>query len=103
MKSPIAWLRGNKHRTEMLTGQDTRALLAIAACWDLYASSDDEGRAAAIGAVQHLLNAMQRKCWPMARELIARSLDWSDRDRLWPQVIEGDLLAAGETTEDGER
>lgn len=67
----------------ILTGQDARALAAVATCWDLYASSDDNGRAGALAAVRMLLPAMQRKCWPFARALIARSLDWSDIDRLW--------------------
>lgn len=71
-----------------LTGQDSRALGAIARCWDLYACSDDDGARAALAAVRALLAAMQPQCRFFARELIARSLDWSDRDRLWPLVSE---------------
>jgi hypothetical protein len=72
----------------MLTGQDARALEAIAACWELYASSDDDGRRAALEAVRSLLRGMQPKCWPFARELIARSMEWDDRYRLWSLVTQ---------------
>jgi hypothetical protein len=68
----------------MITGQDRRALGAVAACWALYAGSDDTGRAAALVAVRALLQGMQPQCRMFARELIAQSMDWSDRDRLWP-------------------
>lgn len=61
-------------------------LAAIAACWELYASGDMGGQRGAIEAVRALLPAMQEKCWPMARDLIAFALDWGDRDRLWPRV-----------------
>ena len=98
----LAFLRANGERLSVngglgiLTGQDARALLAIAHAWDLYFVSDQDGRHAALGAVRHLLNAMQRKCWPFARELIAFAGDWSDVDRLWAEVLEGELYAAGE-------
>lgn len=70
----------------MLTGQDSRVLAAIAACWKLYAQSDDEGARAALDAVKALLAALQPKCIPFARELIAFAMNWEDRDRLWPLV-----------------
>lgn len=92
----LAWLRAcQKSPTNpieargplgMITGQDARALRAVAACWALY-SGDDNARAGALAAVRALLPAMQRECWPFARELIAQQLDWSDRDRLWPLVL----------------
>jgi hypothetical protein len=69
-----------------LTGQDVRALSAIAECWEMYASGDDAGRAAALAAVRALLPAVQPSCHRFARELIARSLDWDDRAKLWPLV-----------------
>jgi hypothetical protein len=69
-----------------LTGQDDRTLDAIAACWMLYAGSDDDGAQAALSAVRCLLPALQPQCRPFARELIAWALDWPDRDRLWPLV-----------------
>lgn len=69
-----------------LTGQDSRALFAIATCWHLYACSDMDGRTSAISAIRSLLAAVQPHCRVFARELIAQSLDWSDRDRLWPMV-----------------
>jgi hypothetical protein len=70
----------------MLTGQDFRALAAIAACWKLYSGSDDEGGRAALDAVRALLAALQPQCRPFARELIPFALDWDDRARLWPLV-----------------
>ena len=72
----------------VLTGQDARALTAISACWELYSSSDDAGQQAALDAVRGLLPALQPQCRTFARELIAFSLDWSDRARLWPLVAE---------------
>lgn len=69
-----------------LTGQDSRALTAIDAAWALYACSDRAGQAGALAAVRALLPAMQATTRPIARELVARHLDWSDRARLWPEV-----------------
>jgi len=70
----------------MLTGQDARALEAVSACWQLYALADRAGQHNALLAIGALVRAMQPQCRPFARELIAFSLDWSDRDRLWPLV-----------------
>jgi len=70
----------------MLTGQDKRACAAIAACWQLYASSDEDGNSAAIGAIKLLMGGMQPKCRLFVRELIPYALGWSDRDRLWAKV-----------------
>lgn len=96
--SHIAWLRANgqRHALAALTGQDASALAAIAHAWELYARADGDGQRAALAAVRALLLAMQPKCRPLARELIARSLDWHDRARLWPLVAPiGDPLVAG--------
>ncbi len=89
----LKWLRacskdpGSPIRLETklaaLTGQDMRALGAIAYCWHLYASSDDDGRTGALAAVMMLLPAVQKQCHCFARELIAQSMDWDDRARLW--------------------
>jgi len=70
----------------MLTGQDTRALDAIAAGWQLYSSSDADGQRGALDAVRALLLTMQPKTRWVARELIPFAMDWSDRERLWPFV-----------------
>lgn len=75
----------------MLTGQDARALEAISCCWELYAGGDAAGEKAAIEAIRALLPALQPQCRQFARELIAFSLDWSDRDRLWPVVAEQEI------------
>jgi hypothetical protein len=87
----IKWLRARRIDLGSLTGQDARALAAIAHCWRLYASSDDDGRRAAIDAIRALCLAMQPKCWVFARELIPYELDWSDTDRLWPHPPDGDI------------
>lgn len=83
---PCKWLRANGADTAPLTGQDRRALLAIAACWELVAFGDAGGERAAYRSVLSLLTAMQMKCWPLARQLIARSLDWTDIERIWPDI-----------------
>jgi hypothetical protein len=70
----------------MLTGQDARLLTAISGCWELYSSSDEGGERAALAAIRNLLRELQPPCRPFARELIAFSLDWSDRARLWSLV-----------------
>lgn len=75
----------------MLTGQDFRALAAVAAAWKLYANSDADGQAAALVAVRALLLGMQPKCRFLARELIAFAMNWDDRDRLWPRVYGAEL------------
>jgi hypothetical protein len=80
------WLKVNGHSLGALTGQDSRALSAIAHCWDLYAAGDAAGEQGALHAVVSLLRTMQPKCWPLARELIARSMDWDDRARVWRLV-----------------
>lgn len=91
---PTAWLKANKHDLAPLTGQDRRALEAFAAIWELLAT-DSDGRRAAIEAAVALLPAMQPKCWPLAKELIARSMDWGDRERVWSEIEElVDNLAA---------
>jgi hypothetical protein len=66
----------------MLTGTDARTLRAIAALWEVYAYT---GELAVLDAVSKLLQPklLQPKCWRFAKELIARSMDWSDRDRVW--------------------
>jgi len=63
-----------------------RALTAISACWELYSCADRDGEKAALEAIRMLLCALQPQCHVFARELIAFSLDWSHRDRLWPLV-----------------
>lgn len=70
----------------MLTGQDARLLAAISACWELYSGADEAGERAALDAIRCLLMALRPQCRPFARELIAFSLDWSDRARLWRLV-----------------
>lgn len=91
-KDPSSPARIAKGALGALTGQDTRAIAAIAACWRLYASSDDDGATGALDAVRALLPAMQPQTRYLARELIAWALDWNDRARLWPKVAEPTTL-----------
>jgi hypothetical protein len=71
-----------------LTGQDTRALNAIVACFELYANGDAPGQCGALEAIRALLPAMQPSTRWIARELIPFALDWLDRERLWPLVAQ---------------
>jgi len=71
----------------MVTGQDARALHAIAACWDLALAGDEDGVNAGLAAAAALLDGMQEKCWPIARELLAQQGEWSDRAKIWPRVL----------------
>lgn len=96
MSAVLEWLRANGHNTAALTAQDMRALDAVAACWELHQGGDDEGKDAAIIAVSGLVGALQRKFWPMAKDLIAMSADWGMRERLWQFVVQGEPSAAGE-------
>ena len=72
-----------------LAGHDAEVLAAISACWDLYSEADDAGKQAALQAIRSLLPALQPQCHIFARELIAFSLEWSDRARLWALVAPG--------------
>jgi hypothetical protein len=85
----IALFRDGLPSLGALTGQDKRTLDAINACWELYSCSDESGASAALQAIRSLLRALQPQCRPFARELIAFSLDWPDRSRLWPLVLPG--------------
>lgn len=96
MSAVLEWLRANGHNTSALTAQDMRAIDAIAACWELHQGGDVDGKTAALDAVNRLIGALQRKFWPMARDLIAMSADWGIRDRLWKFVVEAEPCAAGE-------
>lgn len=101
----LAWLRATQKDPHspceargslgMITGTDARALRAIAAAWALCSHYDgDPVHLAGLAAVRAILPTLQRSCWPFARELIAQSLEWHTRDRLWPLVVsdEDDLL-----------
>lgn len=80
------WLKVNKHDLAGLTGQDSRALSAIAHSWELFAAGDSKAQHAALMSVTALTTAMQPQYRYLARELIAKSMEWDDRDRLWPRV-----------------
>lgn len=81
---PLWWLRANGHDLAGVTGSERRALIAIAWCWDIYSVSSDQK--SVLDAVRALLRAVQQKHHPLVRELIARSLDWSDRGPVWQKL-----------------
>jgi hypothetical protein len=83
---PLRWLRDNGHDLAPLTGTDTRALLAIAACWRLYFNAD--AQPAIVRAVVELLDSLQPKCWRFAKALIPWAGDWSHEGPIWFQVLD---------------
>lgn len=85
VKDPSSPSELGKGSLAALTGQDVKALDAIAACWALYAG-DLDAREGALAAVRALLPAMLPENRWIARELIPFALDWNDRERLWPLV-----------------
>ena len=86
---PLTWLRLNGHTSLLgaLTGSDYRVLLAIDSCWQAYSVSDEERRRSVWAAIVALFHSMQPKCWPLAIELVARTMDWGDRDRMRKQLL----------------
>lgn len=92
----IRWLEAQGHDLAGLTGTDVRALAAVAACWEL---------AVVVGVDRvwpmvrtGLLPFVQGKYHTLAIELVARSLDWSDRDRLRKIAAAGERAMQGRTT-----
>lgn len=85
------WLKARCHEVGWdlgcLTGQDNRTLGVVAALWELYFGADEAGQACVLRAMRELLSAMQPSAHGFARELIARSGEWGDRDRVWALVV----------------
>lgn len=79
----LKWLKAIGYGLGPLTGTDYRALAAVDAIWALLGYVE---RPAVLEAARAVLPLLQSKCWPMARELIARHLDWGDRDRVWLEL-----------------
>lgn len=79
----LRWLRANGHDLAPLTGTDYRVLEAIDRCWEVYCYTSSQH---VLQAIRCLLAEMQHHTRPLARELIARAMDWGDRDRLWALV-----------------
>ena len=81
---PLRWLAAQRGiDLAPFTGTDTKAAVAIAHCWDLFAYTRSPG---VLHAIQNLLREMQPSTAPLTKLLIARSMDWSDCDRYWPLV-----------------
>jgi hypothetical protein len=105
----LKWLRANARDPNpsielpgslgMLTGQDFRALHAIAGCWQLAVNSDSDGEAGALAAVRALLPALQPKCRLFARCLIPFAGDWEHIDRYWPRVAAADPVVPSHVLE----
>ena len=81
----LRWLRELGHDLGVLTGTDLRVLLAVDALWQVLPYFARGEHSTVVGAARAVLAAMQAKSRHLARDLIARALDWPDRDRLWPE------------------
>lgn len=86
-KDPGSPMKLPKGVLGMCTGQDCRALHAFAAALELFVASDEDGETAGLLAASFLLDGMQRKCWPIAKELIAQQSDWHLRERTWERLM----------------
>ena len=69
------------------TGQDHRALAAWFHLVDLWRTADGAGELAALRALAHVLDGMQKSVWPLAKRAIPHFGDWDDEDRLWGLVM----------------
>lgn len=83
-----------------LTGQDWPALQAFLHLVALYGQSDALGRAHALHAMRHAVQAMQPSTRHLAKAGIPHALDWEDEDRIWsaitPATCEQDITAERE-------
>lgn len=68
------------------TGQDYRALAAWFHLVEVWRTADERGELAALRALAHTLDAMQRSVWAFAKAGIPACGDWGDEDRLWQLV-----------------
>jgi hypothetical protein len=83
IETPAGWLRANGVDLQALTGTDHRVLRAVAAAWEAYAY----GRQSQfLTAIVQMLHVMQPQCRRATKKLIARAMDWSDVDKLWPGI-----------------
>jgi hypothetical protein len=89
-KAARTWLRGQpghgRNTFAPFTGQDQRAFSAFVYALELYAGSDEQGRACALLAMRAAVLAAQLKCRNHFRDVIPCVLDWSDVETLWPLV-----------------
>jgi hypothetical protein len=83
VRDRLARETGNKAALAPLTGQDARAFAAFFHLVDLWGSSDESGRQAAIAAMYHTLRAMQQKTRYLAKAGIPSVLDWSHEEEIW--------------------
>jgi hypothetical protein len=83
------WLQArlkDKSALSPLTGQDWRALTAFFHLVALYGVSDSDGRASAVLAMFHTVQAMQPSTRHLAKAGIPHVLDWGDEDRIWSKL-----------------
>lgn len=90
---------GSAHPLAPLTGQDSRALSLFLHAVELYGGADVVGRKGARLAMLGALDAMQTKCWPIAKAAIPAILDWGDEDRIWGELSELRMFAASAAKE----
>lgn len=82
--TPAKWLQANGVDTAPLTGTDHRCVIAVAALWDIFAGTPSIH---VLAAIRSTLFVMQPSTRDLTKQLIARSMDWSDIDKLWPRVL----------------
>ena len=93
------WVRNrlqDKQALAPLTGQDCRALSAFFHLVALYGNADEDGRASAVWAMSHTLEAMQPSTRHLAKAGIPHVLDWSDEESLWRHVSQSTAEARHE-------
>lgn len=76
----------DKHCLAPCTGQDFVALRAWFYLVELWGTGDYDGQDAAVAALAHVLDGMQRSVWPLAKAGIPGVLDWSHEEQLWTAV-----------------
>jgi len=88
-KEPLRWLR-EKHDLASLTLPDAFALVAIAACWQLYFRRDRSRQEHVLFAIGRLLRCTQPQLWNFAKDLIVWADETADQEKIWQHLVEGD-------------
>lgn len=87
-KALRSWLlvQGRRSQLAALTGQDSRALDAIAHLAHLYAAADREGRRAAVSAIGATVEAMQPHLRPLALDALTHATDSTTALGMWAEI-----------------